>query len=106
MSLVKLSPILIINLKKVGDNSLYTHDVDIPFRLKTRDIEKLKKFNMEYELIGFIKHYGSANDGHNIAYTKNIFDQKWYEFNDSKVELIRGYPEIDKAFLLFYQIVH
>ena len=106
MSLVKLSPILIINLKKVGDNSLYTHDVDIPFRLKTGDIEKLKKFNMEYELIGFIKHYGSANDGHNIAYTKNIFDQKWYEFNDSKVELIRGYPEIDKAFLLFYQIVH
>ena len=106
MSLVKLSPILIINLKKVGDNSLYTHDVDIPFRLKTRDIEKLKKFNMEYELIGFIKHYGSANDGHNIAYTKNIFDQKWYEFNDSKVELIRGYPEIDNAFLLFYQIVH
>ena len=106
MSLVKLSPILIINLKKVGDNSLYTHDVDIPFRLKTRDIEKLKKFNMEYELIGFIKHYGSANDGHNIAYTKNIFDQKWYEFNDSKVESIRGYPEIDKAFLLFYQIVH
>ena len=106
MSLVKLSPILIINLKKVGDNSLYTHDVDIPFRLKTRDIEKLKKFNMEYELIGFIKHYGNANDGHNIAYTKNIFDQKWYEFNDSKVESIRGYPEIDKAFLLFYQIVH
>ena len=106
MSLVKLSPILIINLKKVGDNSLYTHDVDIPFRLKTGDIEKLKKFNMEYELIGFIKHYGSANDGHNIAYTKNIFDQKWYEFNDSKVESIRGYPEIDKAFLLFYQIVH
>jgi ubiquitin C-terminal hydrolase len=106
MSLVKLPPILIINLKKVGDNSLYTHDIDIPFRLKTRDIEKLKKFNMEYELIGFIKHYGSADDGHNIAYTKNIFDQKWYEFNDSKVELIKGYPQTDKAFLLFYQIIH
>ena len=107
ISLVKLSPILIINLKKVGDNSLYSHDINIPFRLKTRDIEKLKKFNMEYELIGFIKHYGrSADDGHNIAYTKNIFDQKWYEFNDNRVELIKGYPETDKAFLLFYQIVH
>jgi ubiquitin C-terminal hydrolase len=61
---------------------------------------------MEYELIGFIKHYGSAEDGHNVAFTKNIFDQKWYLFNDSKVESINGIPKTDKAFLLFYQIIH
>ena len=106
MSLVKLPPVLVINLKRVGENGVYSHEVDIPYKLKTKNIEKLKKFNMEYELIGFIKHYGSADDGHNVAYTKNIFDQKWYQFNDSKVELIHGYPDTDKAFILFYQTIH
>ena len=105
ISLVKLPPILIINLKRVGEEVVYSHDIDIPFNLKTQCIEKLRKFNMEYELIGFIKHYGSADDGHNIAYSKNIFDQKWYEFNDREVEAISGAPDTDKSFLLFYQAI-
>jgi ubiquitin C-terminal hydrolase len=106
ISIIKLPPILVINLKRVGEKGIYDHDINIPFKFKTKNFEKLEKFNMEYELIGFIKHYGSAEDGHNIAYTKNIFDQKWYLFNDSKVESINGIPKTDKAFLLFYQIMH
>jgi ubiquitin C-terminal hydrolase len=106
ISIVKLPPVLVINLKRVGEGRIYSHDINIPYTLKTKNLEKLKKFNMEYELIGFIKHYGSEEDGHNVAYTKNIFDQKWYEFNDTKVKSIYGYPETDRAFLLFYQFIH
>lgn len=106
ISIVKLPPVFIINLKRVGEGGMYAHDINIPFTLKTKNLEKLNNFNKEYELVGFIKHYGSADDGHNVAFTKNIFDQKWYEFNDSKVKSINGLPETDKTFLLFYQLIH
>ena len=106
ISIVKLPPVFIINLKRVGEEGMYSHDITIPYTLKTKNLEKLNNFNKEYELVGFIKHYGSADDGHNVAFTKNIFDQKWYEFNDSKVKSISGLPETDKTFLLFYQLIH
>jgi len=106
ISLVKLPPVLVINLKRVGEEQVvYENDIEIPFTFKTKNLEKLKKFNKEYELIGFIIHLGSAEDGHNIAFTKNIFDQKWYKFNDNKVVSIKNNPPTDKAFLLFYQLI-
>ena len=104
ISLVKLPPILIINLKRVGERSIYNHDIQIPIILKTSNIEKLEKFNMEYELIGFIKHFGSENSGHNVAYTKNIFDNNWYCFDDNKVAKIVKYLSTNNSFLLFYQL--
>ena len=103
-SIIKLPFILIINLKRVGENSVYYHDIDIPYVLNTDSIEKLDKLNKKYDLIGFIKHYGSEKRGHNIAYTKNIFDDKWYMYNDMEVKEERGYPSTEKAFLLFYQM--
>jgi len=104
ISIVKLPPILIINLKRVGEKLIYNHDITIPFILKTKNIEKLEKFDKEYELIGYIKHFGSEKSGHNIAYTKNIFDNKWYRFNDSDVEEIIRNKSTDGSFLLFYQL--
>lgn len=105
MSLVKLPPHLIINLKRVGENTVYYHDIEIPIKLKTKNMQKLSKFDKEYKLIGFIKHYGNEQDGHNVAYCENIFDHKWYCFNDSSVNEIYGKIETDGAFLLFYQII-
>ena len=104
-SIIKLPNVLIINLKRVGENSIYNHDIEIPFILKTKSIEKLNKFNQNYELIGFIKHYGNDESGHNIAYSKNIFDNKWYEFNDTIVKEQSEYPSTKKTFLLFYQLI-
>jgi ubiquitin C-terminal hydrolase len=104
ISIIKLPPILIINLKRVGERNVYYHDISIPFVLKTKNIEKLEKFKNEYELIGYIKHFGNANDGHNVAYSKNIFDNKWYCFNDAQVEEIKGYNSTKGSFLLFYQL--
>jgi ubiquitin C-terminal hydrolase len=104
ISIIKLPPILIINLKRVGERSFYNHDIKIPFIFKTNSIEKLKKFNMEYELIGFIKHSGNEKNGHNVAYTKNIFDKKWYYFNDESVQELRANPSTNGSFLFFYQL--
>ena len=105
ISIVKLPPILIINLKRVGEKYIYYHDITIPFILKTKTIEKLEKFDNEYELIGYIKHFGKEKSGHNIAYSKNIFDNKWYRFNDSEVEEINKDKSTDGSFLLFYQLI-
>lgn len=104
-TIVKLPSILIINLKRVGERTVYYHDIEIPFILKSKSIDKLNKFNQDYELIGFIKHFGNENNGHNIAYSKNIFDNKWYEYNDSSVKEVYDNPSTNKAFLLFYQII-
>ena len=104
ISIVKLPPILIINLKRVGEKYVYDHDITIPSILKTKTIEKLEKFDMEYELIGFIKHLGSEKSGHNIAYSKNIFDNKWYRFDDTDVEVINRNISTNGSFLLFYQL--
>ena len=41
----------------------------------------------QYELIAISTHIGrSGNSGHNIAYCKNINNNKWYKFNDSMVD--------------------
>ena len=103
--ILKLPKILIINLKRVGERYIYNHEIEIPFILKTKDIEKLKKFNQNYELIGFVKHFGTDKSGHNIAYSKNLLDDKWCMYNDEKVEEINEYPSTEKSFLLFYQLI-
>ena len=101
--LLKLPQILIINLKRRGEKYIYNHNIDIPFTLETQKIEKLKHFNLTYDLNGFISYVGE-NGGHNIAYCKNMFDQKWYLFNDAKVYPLDNLPKYDKALILFYTL--
>ena len=103
--IIKLPQILIINLKRVGENIIYNHEIEVPFILKTKLIEKLSPHNRQYELIGFIKHFGNEKNGHNISFTKNIFDNKWYSFNDTIVKEEKEFPSTDKSFLLFYQMI-
>ena len=100
--LLELPPILIINLKRVGEQSSYFNDIEIPFQL---DMEKLIKYNKNYsfyELRGFIKHKGDENSGHNYAFCKNMFDDKWYIYNDNNCSLINNEPKLDKIFFLCY----
>lgn len=103
--IIKLPQILIIYLKRVGENTVYYHEIEIPHILKTKLIEKLNSINKQYELIGFIKHFGNEKSGHNVAFTKNIFDNKWYSFDDTIVKEEEEFPSTDKSFLLFYQII-
>ena len=104
-NIIKFPKILIINLKRVGEKYIYLHEIKIPFILKTDLIDKLNHINKTFELIGFVKHLGNENDGHNVAYSRNIFDRKWFYFNDTDVKEIEGNPSTEKAFLLFYQLI-
>ena len=64
-------------------------------------IRKIKN-NSIYELRGFIKHSGNENSGHNYSFCKYMFDDKWYEYNDSSCFAVEGEHELDKIFFLCY----
>ena len=38
-----------------------------------------------YVLYGIVNHYGTMGGGHYTAYCKNFLNNKWYEFDDSRV---------------------
>ena len=100
--ILEIPPVLIINLKRVGENCAYFNEIDIPFTLDMSEIVKNIKFNSIYELRGFIKHSGNENYGHNYAYCKNMFDDKWYKYNDNICSPLEKDPELDKIFFLCY----
>lgn len=100
--LLDLPPVLIINLKRVGEKDAYFNEIDIPFQLDMEKIIKKHKNNSVYELRGFIKHRGKENSGHNFAFCKNMFDNKWYEYNDSACKEINGEPTLESVFFLCY----
>ena len=101
-TILELPPIIIINLKRVGETKSYLYDIEIPFQLDMEKIIKYTKINSIYELRGFIKHSGDEVSGHNYSFCKNMFDDKWYEYNDSCCIPIDGNPTLDKVFLLCY----
>ena len=100
--LLELPPILIINLKRVGERKAYFNEIEIPYKLEMDKLLKYKNNNSIYELRGFIKHSGDENSGHNYAFCKNMFDDLWYEYNDSCCSPIKGKPNMNKIFLLCY----
>ena len=107
--LISLPKIFIINLKRLGEQNFYSHNLEIPRSFEAKEIAvNWNHSNFEYELTGFIKHYGGANSGHNIAICKNFFDSIWYEYNDSRVKFMgnAGYHnnniDLSNGFLFFY----
>ena len=100
--ILELPPVLMINLKRVGEKQSYYNDIEIPFILDMGTIIKNANINSIYELRGFIKHNGTEKGGHNYAFCKNMFDENWYEYNDSKCYLIKEKPSLDKIFFLCY----
>jgi len=101
-TILELPPILIINLKRVGEGDAHFNDIEIPFQLDMEKLIKNSKINSIYELRGFIKHLGDEISGHNYSFCKNMFDDKWYEYNDSNCIPINGKPTMDRIFLLCY----
>lgn len=101
--IISLPKVLIINLKRVGEKFFYAHNVQVQ--------PTLKVLNYEYELIGFIKHIGGANSGHNIAICKNFFDNRWYIYDDSKVIRLdnsiymkrKDEPDTSNGFMFFFK---
>ena len=106
--LFKTSDILIILLKKYNIRNKIDKFVKYPMILDLSEYNRNYGTNKtnKYKLSGFCIHQGSLNGGHYYAVCNNIFDKKWYEYNDSQVnnidnELILNY----KPYLFFYRRV-
>ena len=101
--ILELPPVFMISLKRVGEGKAYLNEIEIPFKINIKKIIKdIENNNYIYELRGFIKHSGDEKSGHNFAFCKNMFDGKWYEYNDRNCILIDGIPKLDRIFFLCY----
>ena len=86
----------------MGEQCAYFNEIEIPFQLDMKKLIKYVNNYTIYELRGFIKHDGNEKSGHNYAFCKNMFDDKWYKYNDSNCSLINNEPKLDKIFFLCY----
>lgn len=65
----------------------------------------VKKDHLYYDLYAISNHFGNVGFGHYTAYAKNHQDNQWYEFDDSRVTLIKNLETMitSAAYLLFYE---
>lgn len=57
-----------------------------------------------FDLYAVCNHYGNMQGGHYTAFCKNIADNKWYTFDDTKVTEMPEEEVVTRAaYLLFYQ---
>jgi ubiquitin carboxyl-terminal hydrolase 4/11/15 len=57
-----------------------------------------------YDLYAVSNHYGGLGGGHYTAFCKNFFENRWYEFNDSRVSPTNEREVISAAaYVLFYK---
>lgn len=58
--------------------------------------------NCKYNLFAVSNHFGNLEGGHYTAYCKNVFDHKWYDFNDSTVTRTNGPICTKESYVLLY----
>ena len=100
---------LVIHLKRFT-NTTQKINTPITFPFENLDMSpyccEMKPTKRFYNLYGVVQHSGSAKGGHYIAYTKNLIDKQWYEFNDDQAYIIPDIKSIidtSDAFVLFYE---
>lgn len=73
-----------------GGNHKLSTTVDFP--IDGLDLSKFVKGqkgeNMIYDCYAVSNHFGNMGFGHYTAYAKNPNDNKWYQFDDSRVSVI------------------
>ena len=112
----KLAPYIIIQLKrfeqtyynfKRNDTEVFINE-KINFSNFTINNNKSK-----YKLYAIVNHfklskYGNGlNSGHYTSYCKNPLNNKWYDFDDNKVELVDDFnDDLDQEsnYILFYML--
>ena len=70
-----------------------------------KDEEKMviEKDNFVYDCVGVVNHFGGTSGGHYVAYAKNSYDNKWRQFDDSRVRVISRSEVVSRnAYIMFY----
>jgi ubiquitin C-terminal hydrolase len=110
----KHSPIIFIHLKRFKFNgrgySKDNNNVEIPNNINIEnycdtDINKVKSKYYNYSLSGISNHMGSLDGGHYTSDCKDLVDNEWYHFDDSRVYKYNN-SNIDKSnsYILMYEI--
>lgn len=68
-------------------------DLHVDFPLDGLDMSKYvigkeEGSDMIYDCYAVSNHYGNMGFGHYTAYAKNALNDKWYEYDDSRVQQI------------------
>ncbi len=101
--------ILIIQLKRFGQNKKDGRFVDFPIKGLTLDVilgpnPIVQNKNYSYDLYAIVDHIGkSMHGGHYYSYCEN--NDKWYKYDDSKITQITSNPSsliTSAAYVLIY----
>ncbi|CAN1139102.1 Ubiquitin carboxyl-terminal hydrolase 9 [Linum perenne] len=113
LDLWMLPEILVVHMKRFSysrflKNKLNTfvdfpiHNLDLSKYVKQKDDEK----SCTYDLYAISNHYGGLGGGHYTAYAKLIDENRWYNFDDSRVTPVNESDiKTSAAYVLFYRRV-
>ena len=99
--------ILIIILNRGKPNS-YNIKIEFNKEIELTDYIQFKQNKIIYNLYGVVTHLGIDRDeGHFVAECKNLIDNLWYKYNDSKIlkinDIQKEVLDFGKPYILFYQ---
>ncbi|KAF2634783.1 UCH-domain-containing protein [Massarina eburnea CBS 473.64] len=103
--------ILVVHLKRFSSQRAFRDKVDALVDFPVQGLDLTGKVGLPedkdlvYDLFAVDNHYGGLGGGHYTAYAKNMFDQQWYEYNDSSVTKCSNPERVvtTAAYLLFYR---
>ena len=100
------SPNIFIFILNRGKNNIHSVKMNYPPKLDLSDYIESNVCPKVYELIGVITHLGvSGPGGHFIAFCKSPLNDKWYRYNDDKVNEAEKFNIHNEgiAYILFYR---
>ncbi|XP_048594978.1 putative ubiquitin carboxyl-terminal hydrolase 11 isoform X1 [Brassica napus] len=112
LDLWKLPEILVVHLKRFTYSRFLKNKIDTLVNFPIHDLD-LSKYVMNkdgqsclYELYAVSNHYGGMGGGHYTAYAKLMDENKWYDFDDSRVSAVdESEIKTSAAYVLFYRRV-
>lgn len=104
--------IILLNRYVEKNGQLYKTRKNVKFPLNNLDLTNYvdlhNKNDKLYNLYGVIQHSGGLSGGHYVSYTRNIFNNEWYYFDDEHVLYVEP-NELEKkiidsdSYVLFYE---
>lgn len=95
---------LAVILKRYGKFTKPKYKVKFPLKFDATEYTE-HGTSAHYSLYALIDHFGVVSMGHYKCYCKNHLDDKWYCFNDNKINEVRGdYISNLQAYIGFYEL--
>ncbi|KAJ2842705.1 hypothetical protein GGI22_007459, partial [Coemansia erecta] len=107
----RVPEILVVHLKRFQHSRAWRDKIDtyVDFPLSDLDLTQTvvgsKGESLVYDLYAVCNHFGGLGGGHYTAYARSPEDDKWYEFDDSRVSEVRSPEDVKTAaaYMLFYR---